>query len=217
MQINKFQILFEELFFSTKYNVDEIFSKSEINNVYIPFLTKALYNNLPLVYYYNKYLNFYYVYTAKDWFFTIKILFRKHKINTKSQLYFLNNKQNKKDKFEEHIDQYDDIISLNQNDMECLGLLDLSDLLVKKKEIKVLTLFDVKILGEEILYIFVDNFGNKEYIREQLAHPVYIKHGSISQCEYITSKVNEKLLLTKEEYNILKYSLDANLNSTIGN
>jgi len=49
-----------------------------------------------------------------------------------------------------------------------------------------LTLFDIKEIGNQVLYIFTNNENEKVYFTEESKIPVYIKYGSMKECEYIT-------------------------------
>lgn len=52
-------------------------------------------------------------------------------------------------------------------------------------DLKNYTMFDVKIVNEQVLYILVENgTGNKKYISENISFPVYLKKGTFRQCDY---------------------------------
>jgi len=75
-----------------------------------------------------------------------------------------------------------------------------------------LTLFDVKEINSKILYILVNKQGEKIYYIEDLQFPVYLKSGSMSECEYIEEyKPEETITLNKHELQALKKMLRENM------
>jgi uracil-DNA glycosylase len=62
-----------------------------------------------------------------------------------------------------------------------------------------LTLFDVQIIGEQIVYIMIDSNGNKKYLLDTVQFPVYIKYGNYKDCEYIADKIDNVIHLTAQE------------------
>lgn len=83
-------------------------------------------------------------------------------------------------------------------------------------ELKNYTLFDVKIIGEKVLYVLIENeTGNKKYISEDISIPIYIKRGSFEQCEYMTDQVNYTAYLSNSNRQQLFKLINENLNREI--
>jgi len=72
---------------------------------------------------------------------------------------------------------------------------------------KNLTLFDVQVIGENIVYIMVDSNGNKKYLLEQVQFPVHLKYGNYTDCEYISNKVDNVVYLTAQERKLLNQKM----------
>jgi len=49
-----------------------------------------------------------------------------------------------------------------------------------------LTLFDIKEIGDQVLYIFTNSENEKVYFTEESKIPVYLKYGTMKECEYIS-------------------------------
>lgn len=63
---------------------------------------------------------------------------------------------------------------------------------------KDLTLFDIKLINEKVIYIMKDEKGHKKYLIETFNMPVYIKSGEYKDCHLIESDVEYVCLLTNE-------------------
>jgi len=53
-----------------------------------------------------------------------------------------------------------------------------------------LTLFDVSIVGDKVIYIMIDDQGRKRYIIQDFVFPIYIKQGQYKDCKYIEDEVD---------------------------
>lgn len=83
------------------------------------------------------------------------------------------------------------------------------------KSDKNLTLFDIKVIKNELLYIFCDEVGDKHYYVEKVEFPVYIKNGTYRDCNYLESDMNGVLLLTVEEKSKLVWQFSKALHQQI--
>lgn len=62
------------------------------------------------------------------------------------------------------------------------------------------TLFDIKIVNEQLLYILIENgTGNKKYISENISFPVYIKKGNFRQCDYFVDDTEYVTYLSNQQ------------------
>lgn len=62
------------------------------------------------------------------------------------------------------------------------------------------TLFDIKIIDEKLLYIFLENeTGKKKYITEEISFPIYIKRGTYQQCEFLSKHCDFVTYLTNQQ------------------
>lgn len=83
-------------------------------------------------------------------------------------------------------------------------------------ELKTHTLFDIKVVNENLLYIFIENeTGNKKYITEEISFPVYIKSGTYQQCEYIIENCDLVTYLSNQQRQNLLQMMRKDLNSAI--
>lgn len=83
-------------------------------------------------------------------------------------------------------------------------------------ELKTHTLFDIKVVNENLLYIFIENkTGNKKYITEEISFPVYIKAGTYQQCEYILENCDLVTYLSNQQRQNLLQMMRKDLNSSI--
>lgn len=78
-----------------------------------------------------------------------------------------------------------------------------------------LTLFDIKILENKVIYIMINKEGKKEYITEEISYPIYIKNGSYQSCQYIDDDVDSYAIITEKEKNELVRTLRNNIKSFI--
>ena len=72
---------------------------------------------------------------------------------------------------------------------------------------KSLTLFDVQVIGENVVYIMADPNGNKKYLLEPVQFPVHLKYGNYTDCEYISDKVDNVVYLTAQERKLLNQKM----------
>jgi uracil-DNA glycosylase len=61
-----------------------------------------------------------------------------------------------------------------------------------------LTLFDIKLINENVIYIMKNENGQKKYLIEKFSMPIYLKHGEYKDCHLIESNVDYVCLLTSE-------------------
>lgn len=74
-----------------------------------------------------------------------------------------------------------------------------------------LTLFDIKIIKEKIIFILIDENGHKTCIFEDFKYPIYIKYGKYKNCDYISEKYDAICYLNKEEKSYIQQLLNKNL------
>lgn len=142
-------------------------------------------------------------------FYKLKIKLNSKFINTFNGNYFiLPSLEESVDKFEEGFDQ---ILSLAKKDHDTLS----SYVNTVKKENPNLTLFDIKIVKNNVLYIFCDENGQKQYFIEEVKFPVYIKYGNYRQCDYIEKNVDEVSYLNVNEKATLNGQMIRRLSQTI--
>jgi len=68
-----------------------------------------------------------------------------------------------------------------------------------------LTLFDIKVLENKVLYILKDSNGRKLYHIQDFSIPIFIKSGQYKDCEYITTDIEAKIDLDyKQREKLLK-------------
>lgn len=80
------------------------------------------------------------------------------------------------------------------------------------------TLFDVKTMDEQILYILIENgTGNKKYITENISYPVYIKQGQFRECDHIIDNPDIVTYLTHDNKQYLTNLLRKNMYNVVGN
>lgn len=79
-----------------------------------------------------------------------------------------------------------------------------------------LTLFDIRTFGEQVVFFFKDPNGVKKYYFEDINVPVYLRGGNYSNCPFITSDVNQQLILTNEQKDKLARKLNYDMNSLTG-
>jgi uracil-DNA glycosylase family 4 len=72
---------------------------------------------------------------------------------------------------------------------------------------KDLTLFDIKIINEQVIYIMKNTEGQKLYLCEKISSPIYLKQGQYKDCHFIEENVDMVCLLTSEERLKLNKSL----------
>lgn len=75
------------------------------------------------------------------------------------------------------------------------------------------TLFNIEILNDQLVYVFIDSNNKKKYIIEQIQYPIYIKNGKYQDCNYIEEEMDYKVMLTHKQ----KQQLSSKLNSNIKN
>ena len=78
-----------------------------------------------------------------------------------------------------------------------------------------LTLFDISIVNDKIIYIMIDKNGVKKYIIKDYIFPIYIKYGDYKDCHYIETNVECVANLTAKEKRQLRSKLYHNLTKTI--
>jgi uracil-DNA glycosylase len=80
-------------------------------------------------------------------------------------------------------------------------------------------LWDTQIINKEfILYTFTHNETmEKKYIKKDVLFPIYIKKGDFKHCEYITSDVDDVIMLDAYEKNELQKQLNWNCRRVIKN
>lgn len=78
------------------------------------------------------------------------------------------------------------------------------------------TLFDVRIIGEQVVYVLCDENGKKKFMTEQVNYPIYIKNGMMKDCDYITDKISATVHVTNQQKMALQGMLMKNLKNTIG-
>ena len=69
-----------------------------------------------------------------------------------------------------------------------------------------LSLFDIQVIDEQIVYIMKDSNGKKRYMMEQIQFPVFIKSGQYKDCKLINSENMEGVayLSSAERSNLMK-------------
>ena len=75
-----------------------------------------------------------------------------------------------------------------------------------------LTLFDVKQLGDKVVYIMLDKRGVKKYLIENVSFPVFIKKGTYSDCVNFTNSVDAVLMCSEQDRKTLNSKLYREIN-----
>jgi uracil-DNA glycosylase family 4 len=75
------------------------------------------------------------------------------------------------------------------------------------------TLFDVQVINEKIIYIMIDADGNKKYLVDDVKFPVHIKYGNYKDCEYISDMIDDTIYLTAQQRKDLNQKLYYDLKS----
>ncbi len=141
--------------------------------------------------------------------FNIKIKSTSKYINNMNGNYFLlSSMDENEEKFEEGFEK---ILSTVKIDYDCLS----SYVNTIQKQNTNLTLFDIKIVKNNILYIFCDENGKKQYFSEEVKFPVYIKYGNYRNCEYIESEMDEVVYLNTNQKGQLSGQYMKRLNNAI--
>ncbi|MBK7107442.1 MAG: hypothetical protein IPH62_19420 [Ignavibacteriae bacterium] len=83
------------------------------------------------------------------------------------------------------------------------------------KEDSTLTLFDIKIINDKILYIFCDKDGKKQYSVDKIQYPVYIKTGKYDDCEYITGDMDYEIKISNVEKRKISLIMYEKINSEV--
>jgi hypothetical protein len=118
-------------------------------------------------------------------------------------------------KFEKAITELDSILvkmkkeSIPEADMNLVG-----DQKVEKISSD-FTLFNIQVLGETVLYVFIDKHGHKKYKTEPIKYPVYFSNGKYKDCEYITDKIDAVTYLTAKQKKNLMYQLNISLKNML--
>lgn len=92
------------------------------------------------------------------------------------------------------------------------GLVEIPSTLKNKT---VTTLFDIKIIEDNLLYILLDENGKKHYIKEEISFPVYIKTGKFKDCGYMIDKPDFVVYLTNQQRQMLYGTLSKDLHTRI--
>lgn len=83
-------------------------------------------------------------------------------------------------------------------------------------DLKNYTLFDIKIINEQILYILIENkTGNKKYITENISYPVYIKTGNYRSCDHFSDNCDFVVYLSKIQKMNLSQQMKKQLNKEV--
>jgi len=83
-------------------------------------------------------------------------------------------------------------------------------------DLKNYTLFDIKIINEQVLYILLENeTGNKKYITENISYPVYIKTGNYRQCDHFLNNTDFVVYLSKSQKMNLSQQMKRQLNKEV--
>lgn len=78
------------------------------------------------------------------------------------------------------------------------------------------TLFDLKVLNEQIVYILKDSNGKKKYYFEDIKIPIKIKTGEYSNCKFINDQFDYTTILTDKEKETLSKELKNNMGELTG-
>lgn len=78
------------------------------------------------------------------------------------------------------------------------------------------TLFDIKILNEQIVYFIKDINGKKKYLFENISIPIHVKTGEYANCEFISNNIEYTVNLTSEQKESLARKLRHNMNQLTG-
>lgn len=76
---------------------------------------------------------------------------------------------------------------------------------------KNMTLFDVSVIGETIIFIMKDENGVKKYMYQTVSHPIFIKDGLYKTCNLIESEVQNTCNLTAADKKKLQQLLYQNM------
>jgi uracil-DNA glycosylase len=79
------------------------------------------------------------------------------------------------------------------------------------------TLFNINVIEDNIIYIFIDSLGNKKYIIEEASYPIYIKDDKYQNCNYIEDNITAICQLTMKQKKQLMYQLNNNLKQIVEN
>lgn len=83
-------------------------------------------------------------------------------------------------------------------------------------DLKNYTLFDIKIVNEQLLYILIENgTGNKKYISENISFPVYLKKGNFRQCDYFVDDCDFVVYLSNQQKMNLSQQMKRKLSSEV--
>jgi len=78
-----------------------------------------------------------------------------------------------------------------------------------------LTLFDINIIKDRIVFTLIDKQGNKKYINNNIQYPVFIKNGRFNECNFIDIDMDYIVQLSLIERHLLVQKINDNLKRQI--
>jgi hypothetical protein len=145
---------------------------------------------------------------VREWFGYKKKINPKYLNNFSGDYFLLYSEDEDEEKFNEGFDK---VISIVKSKFDRLTTYKNEN----SKDDTTLTLFDIKVVKNNVLYIFQDSEGNKKFVTEPIQFPVYIKNGKFDNCDYIEHEMDEVAYLTYEEKMRLSSNISKNLNQQI--
>lgn len=115
----------------------------------------------------------------------------------------------------ENLDKY---ISFKMNNLKPNGItnfdsVDLNNQLTTKTNNY--TLFDIQVIQGKVIYTVLDEYGEKQYIENNIVFPVYIKQGKFNECDFISEEMDFVANLSIFEKQMLSQKLNENLKKKI--
>jgi hypothetical protein len=77
------------------------------------------------------------------------------------------------------------------------------------------TLFDIQVINGEVIYTVLNENNEKQYIRNKVSYPVYIKKGKFNECDFIEDSMDFVAHLSIFEKQSLSQKLNENLKRKI--
>lgn len=107
-----------------------------------------------------------------------------------------------------------DWATLNPIDSDTNSQLMDNSLILSKRQSD-FTLFDIQVINGRAMYIMIDSNGKKHFVHEDVKHPVFIKNGKFSECNFTDTDMDYVAYLTVYDKQSLSQKLNENLKRDI--